>query len=196
MIWTIERLGRKGDGVALSGNDKALAPLTLPCEVIEGEAADGRIAAPRIVTPSPDRVRAPCPHYRACGGCSLMHATNAFTTAWKTQVVLTELESGLRKAGVTVPHVQRGHDHHRHHDDVTERHGDHAHEGVGSGADHRPAAGRLPFEPGRRVRLVVVDLQAAGGQERVRPQRGREDEGGQGDTHEREDVGPDERRQV
>ena len=36
--WTIERLGRKGDGVALSGNDKALAPLTLPGEAIEGEA--------------------------------------------------------------------------------------------------------------------------------------------------------------
>ena len=93
MIWTIERLGRKGDGVALSGNDKALAPLTLPCEVIEGEAADGRIAAPRIVTPSPDRVRAPCPHYRACGGCSLMHGSESFLRDWKVGVVTQALRA-------------------------------------------------------------------------------------------------------
>ena len=79
--WTIERLGRKGDGVALSGDARALAPLVLPGEVVEGEALDGRIAAPRIVTPSPDRIRPVCGHYRACGGCSLMHATDAFTTA-------------------------------------------------------------------------------------------------------------------
>ncbi|MFN3278299.1 MAG: class I SAM-dependent RNA methyltransferase [Paracoccus hibiscisoli] len=97
--WTIERLGRKGDGVALSGDARALAPLVLPGEVIEGEAEGGRIAAPRIVTPSPDRIRPLCAHYRACGGCSLMHATDAFTTAWKTQVVLTALAA----QGITAP---------------------------------------------------------------------------------------------
>ena len=42
--WTIERLGRKGDGVALSGDARALAPLVLPGEVVEGEARDDRIA--------------------------------------------------------------------------------------------------------------------------------------------------------
>ena len=35
--WTVERLGRKGDGVALAGDARALAALTLPGEVIEGE---------------------------------------------------------------------------------------------------------------------------------------------------------------
>ncbi|WP_405404242.1 class I SAM-dependent RNA methyltransferase [Paracoccus sp. Ld10] len=93
MQWTIERLGRKGDGVALSDGARALAPLVLPGEVIEGEAHDGRVAAPRIVTPSPDRIRPICGHYRACGGCSLMHATDAFTTAWKTNVVMTALSA-------------------------------------------------------------------------------------------------------
>lgn len=90
-LWTIERLGRKGDGVAVSEAGRALAPLVLPGEVIEGEAADGRIPAPRIVTPSPDRVQAPCPHYRACGGCTLMHASEGFTAGWKRQVVMTAL---------------------------------------------------------------------------------------------------------
>ncbi|MCG6111944.1 MAG: class I SAM-dependent RNA methyltransferase [Paracoccus sp.] len=104
-LWTIERLGRKGDGVALSGDARALAPLVLPGEVIEGEAEGGRIAAPRIITPSPDRIRPLCAHYRACGGCSLMHATDAFTTAWKTQVVLTALAAQSIAAPVPQVHV-------------------------------------------------------------------------------------------
>ncbi|WP_282602028.1 class I SAM-dependent RNA methyltransferase [Paracoccus sp. PARArs4] len=87
MNWTIERLGRRGDGVALRGDERALAPLTLPGEEIAGEVADGRIAQPKIVTPSPDRVRPICTHYRACGGCSLMHASEGFTAEWKAQVV-------------------------------------------------------------------------------------------------------------
>lgn len=98
-LWTVERLGRKGDGVAISGDARALAPLVLPGEVIEGEAEDGRIAAASIVSPSPERVKAPCPHYRACGGCALMHATDAFTAAWKVQVVM----AALAAQGVEAP---------------------------------------------------------------------------------------------
>ncbi|CAM3089614.1 23S rRNA m(5)U-1939 methyltransferase [Paracoccus aminovorans] len=99
MIWDVARLGRKGDGVAISGEARALAFLTLPGETVEGEAQDGRIAAPRILTPSPDRVRPPCPHYRACGGCALMHGSDGFVKAWKVGVV-TE---ALRAQGLTAP---------------------------------------------------------------------------------------------
>lgn len=87
MTWTVERLGRRGDGVALRGDERALAPLTLPGEQIEGEAEGGRIAKARIMTPSADRVKAPCPHYKSCGGCSLMHASDNFMANWKAQVV-------------------------------------------------------------------------------------------------------------
>ncbi|MDO5705417.1 MAG: class I SAM-dependent RNA methyltransferase [Paracoccus sp. (in: a-proteobacteria)] len=105
MIWTVERLGRRGDGVAVSGDQRALAPLTLPGEVIEGQAGDGRIAAPKIVTPSPERVRAPCPHYRACGGCSLMHASDDFVAGWKQQVVETALAAQGIARGVDAIHT-------------------------------------------------------------------------------------------
>lgn len=79
----IERLNLRGEGVG-GGVTVARA---LPGETIEGEAVDGRIAQPKIVTPSTDRVAAPCRHYRACGGCALQHASDAFVEGWKTGVV-------------------------------------------------------------------------------------------------------------
>ena len=90
---TVERLDRRGEGVA-GGVRVARA---LPGEVVEGEVVvdplpDGRpsaprIGRPRILTPSPERVRAPCPHYGACGGCALMHASDEFVAGWKAEVV-------------------------------------------------------------------------------------------------------------
>ena len=98
-IWTVERLGRKGDGVAISGDRRALASLVLPGEVIEGDEADGRIRDAKIVTPSGQRVRPACGHYRACGGCSLMHGSEDFLRDWKVGVV----EQALRAQGLTAP---------------------------------------------------------------------------------------------
>ena len=90
---TVERLDRHGDGVA-GGVRVARA---LPGEVVEGEVSEGalpdgrrasaRIARPRVLEPSDQRVRAPCPHYGACGACALMHASDGFVAAWKVDVV-------------------------------------------------------------------------------------------------------------
>lgn len=93
--WTIERLGRRGDGVALGPEgQRALAALTLPGEVIEGEPdAQGRISAARILLPSDQRVRADCPHYRSCGGCSLMHGSDQFVADWKVGFVTEALRA-------------------------------------------------------------------------------------------------------
>lgn len=95
--WQVERLGRRGDGVARNGaGEQALAALTLPGETILGKAQDGRIAAPRILTPSPHRVTPPCPHYSTCGGCSLMHGSDAFLRDWK----VAQVKEALRAQGV------------------------------------------------------------------------------------------------
>lgn len=85
---TIERLGHLGDGIA---EGPVFVPMVLPTEVVEGDIVDGKIPAPRIVTPSVDRVKPVCSHYKACGGCSLMHASDEFVAEWKQNVVKTAL---------------------------------------------------------------------------------------------------------
>ncbi|MBF9059508.1 class I SAM-dependent RNA methyltransferase, partial [Rhodobacterales bacterium HKCCSP123] len=85
---TIERLGHLGDGIAPG---PVFVPLTLPGEVVAGEITGDRIEVPKIVTPSPDRVRPPCAHFKTCGGCALMHASDHFVAGWKAGVIATAL---------------------------------------------------------------------------------------------------------
>ncbi|MEM7641508.1 MAG: class I SAM-dependent RNA methyltransferase [Pseudomonadota bacterium] len=82
-VLTVARLGRQGDGVA----GDVFVPRTLPGEVVTGEIAGDRMPAPKIVTPSPDRVAPPCPHFRRCGACAVQHASDGFVAAWKIEVV-------------------------------------------------------------------------------------------------------------
>ncbi|MDU8910879.1 class I SAM-dependent RNA methyltransferase [Aestuariicoccus sp. MJ-SS9] len=105
----IERLGHRGDGIAPG---PVYVPGALPGEEVEGETVDGVMAAPRIVTPSDQRVRPPCSHARSCGGCQLQHATQAFTADWKTEVVQQALaahglEAPLRGIVTSPPRSRR-----------------------------------------------------------------------------------------
>ena len=86
--YTILRLGHQGDGIA---EGPVYAPRTLPGEVISGRLAGSTLEDIRVGTPSDDRVRAPCRHYKACGGCQLQHASDAFVAGWKVDVVRTAL---------------------------------------------------------------------------------------------------------
>ncbi|WP_172297896.1 class I SAM-dependent RNA methyltransferase [Pseudoruegeria sp. HB172150] len=94
---TIERLGHLGDGIAPG---PVFVPLTLPGEVVEGEVDGDRIAAPRIVTPSADRVRPPCRHFKSCGGCALQHASGGFLETWKADQVRIALAAHGLKAPI------------------------------------------------------------------------------------------------
>ena len=87
---TVERLGHLGDGIA--------GGLFLP-GLLPGEVAEVAGDAVRILTPSPDRVRPPCPHARACGGCALQHARDGFVAGWKAGVV----RAALAAQGIASP---------------------------------------------------------------------------------------------
>ena len=109
MTLTITRLGHHGDGIA---DGPIFAPRTLPGEVIEGEIEGDRIAIPKIVTPSPNRVAAPCRHYKSCGGCALQHASDAFVEDWKQGVVRAALaaqgiDAELRSVKTSAAHTRR-----------------------------------------------------------------------------------------
>jgi 23S rRNA (uracil1939-C5)-methyltransferase len=86
----IERLGHKGDGIAAG---PVFVPGTLPGEEVEGVVEDGVMAAPKIVTPSDQRVKAPCRHAKSCGGCQLQHASDDFVAEWKADVVRRAFEA-------------------------------------------------------------------------------------------------------
>ncbi|MFD2172919.1 class I SAM-dependent RNA methyltransferase [Rhodobacter lacus] len=93
---TIDRLSILADGIAETPTGRLHVAMALPGETVEGEIEAGRIAAPRILSPAPERVKAPCPHYRACGGCVLQHASDGFVERWKAEVV----ENALAARGI------------------------------------------------------------------------------------------------
>ena len=75
-------LGKLDDG-------RSLLPRVLPGEEVE-VAQDGAI---RIITPSTDRVTAPCRHFKSCGGCAMQHASDDFVKVWKTDIVRKALKA-------------------------------------------------------------------------------------------------------
>ncbi len=84
----ITRLGLQGDGIA---DGPVYAPLTLPGDLVTGDLDGNRLLNVKIEKPSPDRVSAPCRHFRSCGGCQLQHASDDYLAAWKTEIVTSAL---------------------------------------------------------------------------------------------------------
>jgi len=89
---TITDLALEGRGVAREGGLVLFVEGALPGERVRVRIqrvrrafAEGRAVA--ILTPSPDRVTPPCPHFDSCGGCDLQHmATTAQAEAKRRQV--------------------------------------------------------------------------------------------------------------
>ena len=88
--YTIQRLGHLGDGIALG---PLFAPMTLPGEVVTGTPDGQTLTDIRIVTPSENRVSAPCRHFKACGGCQLQHASDDYVADFKLGVVKAPLDA-------------------------------------------------------------------------------------------------------
>jgi 23S rRNA (uracil1939-C5)-methyltransferase len=85
----IESLGARGDGIAEGG--ALYVPYTLPGERVRVVRHGDRASAETVLTPSPERVQPVCPHFGACGGCSLQHASERFTALWKRDLIAAAL---------------------------------------------------------------------------------------------------------
>lgn len=105
MKLTVDRLGHLGDGIAQGPEGPVYLQMVLPGEVIEAEVEGDQGRGVKIVTPSTDRVAAPCRHYKSCGGCSLQHASDAFVAEFKTNVVRRALEARGIKTEVEALHT-------------------------------------------------------------------------------------------
>lgn len=107
--YEIDRLGHQGDGIAAG---PVFAPRTLPGEIVTGTLDGTRLTDIRIETPSSHRVKPPCRHYNACGGCQLQHADDGFVADWKVVVVRAALaaqglETELRPIRTSPPKTRR-----------------------------------------------------------------------------------------
>jgi 23S rRNA (uracil1939-C5)-methyltransferase len=112
VILTIERLGHRGDGVAQGPEGQVFVPQTLPGEVVEGDLAGDQLLNTRILTPSVNRIRPPCPHARTCGGCLVQHAADPFVADWKLGIVAGALagqglDAPLRPIETSPPRSRR-----------------------------------------------------------------------------------------
>ena len=58
-----------------------------------------------VVEPSPHRVKAPCPHYGECGGCTLQHIAYDEQLNWKRRFVVEAMER-IGKRTMDVPPVE------------------------------------------------------------------------------------------
>ncbi len=103
----IDRLGAAGDGIA-TGPDggSVFVPFALPGETVRVRALVSRGAGmaaevAEILTPSAARIAPACPHFGACGGCTLQHWAPEPALAWKRDL----LHAALSRAGFADPPI-------------------------------------------------------------------------------------------
>lgn len=100
---TIDRLGHLGNGVVKTAEATIFVPGVLPGEQVEGVLSGDTLQEVRIITPSSERVKPPCPHAKSCGGCQLQHASDGFVANWKQEVVRQALSLQGLAAPITGP---------------------------------------------------------------------------------------------
>ncbi|CAA7615834.1 class I SAM-dependent RNA methyltransferase [Magnetospirillum sp. SS-4] len=92
----IESIGARGDGIGHLDGEAVFVPFTVAGDRVlarvESRRGDGLAASLiEVLDPGADRVEAPCPHYRRCGGCSLQHLDDGAYADWKRDLLLTQL---------------------------------------------------------------------------------------------------------
>jgi len=93
----IESFSHDGRGVARIGGKATFIEGALPGETVRFRYLSRHknydsAQLVEVVTPSPDRVTPPCPHFGTCGGCSLQYMTPTAQLAAKQQVLAEQLE--------------------------------------------------------------------------------------------------------
>ncbi len=99
-VASIEKMVYGGDGLARLDGQALLAPFVLPGEQVRVRVIERRPRLVRgmpleILTPSPFRRPAPCPHFASCGGCHYQHLAGEEQAGVKAAI----LRETLRRVG-------------------------------------------------------------------------------------------------
>jgi 23S rRNA (uracil1939-C5)-methyltransferase len=93
MLYKVESLGTKGDGLVRAGDLVLAVPKVLAGEDID--LAMGKLN--RVVTASPERIAPFCKHYDRCGGCKFQHWQLEKYQEWKRTLLIDALAAkGLK----------------------------------------------------------------------------------------------------
>jgi len=141
----IDRLGRRGDGIADTPAGPLYVPYMLPGEAAEVDAWPGhpdRRRLLRIDVASPERIPPICPHFGTCGGCALQHWEGARYRAWKRGLVVET----LTRAGLDAPV-----------DDVIDAHGEGRRRAVFHARRGQRDVLEVGFAASRTHQLVAID---------------------------------------
>lgn len=105
----VERLGHRGDGIAVVDGRPVFVPGALPGERVRATLSGDRATAVEILATGPDRVDPACGHFGVCGGCVLQHLGAAPYAAFKRGLVVDALaDRGLQPAVEAVALVPPG----------------------------------------------------------------------------------------
>jgi 23S rRNA (uracil1939-C5)-methyltransferase len=112
---TIDHVGGQGDGVARIANRSVFVPFTLPGEevrvrILSLSRDSARAERLDILTASPDRQSAPCPHFTECGGCSLLHMSDEAYRLFKAHLLHSVIARLGYDTAVIAPLVEVGPD--------------------------------------------------------------------------------------
>jgi 23S rRNA (uracil1939-C5)-methyltransferase len=141
----IDRLGRRGDGIADTPAGPLYVPYVLPGEAAEVDAWPGhpdRRRLLRLDVASPERIAPICPHFGTCGGCALQHWEGTRYRAWKRGLVV----EALTWAGIDAPV-----------DDVIDAHGEGRRRAVFHARRGQRDVLEVGFAASRTHQLVAID---------------------------------------
>jgi len=88
---TIDKLGRRGEGVALRGDSAVFVPFALPGEILRVAIEGERASVLETITASPLRIAPSCAHYGVCGGCAVGALEESAYRDWKRDLVVSAL---------------------------------------------------------------------------------------------------------
>lgn len=97
----IDHLGAQGDGRVREADAWVSVPFTLPGETVRVSGTGARLTLVDVTDASPDRAVPACPHFSACGGCTLQHMAPAPYATFKRDLILRALSARGIEAEVT-----------------------------------------------------------------------------------------------